>query len=34
VLFILDHLRRASAERPCLTMAFGPGLVAEAMLLL
>lgn len=33
VLFILDQLRHAGAPRPTLSLAFGPGLVAEAMLL-
>lgn len=33
VLFIVDRLRRAAAARPCVAMAFGPGLVAEAALL-
>jgi predicted naringenin-chalcone synthase len=33
VLFILDRLRRAEAPRPCVMLAFGPGLVAEAALL-
>lgn len=33
VLFILDHLRRASAPRPTVLLAFGPGLTAEAALL-
>jgi predicted naringenin-chalcone synthase len=32
VLFILDHLRRANAPRPCVALGFGPGLNAEAML--
>jgi predicted naringenin-chalcone synthase len=32
VLFILDRLRRATAPRPCVALAFGPGLVAEAIL--
>ena len=32
VLFILDRLRRASAPRPCVSLAFGPGLVVEAAL--
>lgn len=33
-LFILDRLRRANAARPCVMLGFGPGLVAEAVLLL
>lgn len=33
VLFILDRLRQAGAPRPCVAMAFGRGLVAEAVLL-
>ena len=33
VLFILDRLRRCRASRPCVALAFGPGLVAEAALL-
>lgn len=33
VLFILDRLRRAAARRPCVMLGFGPGLVAEAVLL-
>jgi predicted naringenin-chalcone synthase len=33
VLVILDRLRAASAPRPCVALAFGPGLVAEAVLL-
>ncbi len=32
VLFILDHLRRQNAPRPCVALGFGPGLNAEAML--
>jgi len=32
ILFILDRLRRAAAPRPCLALAFGPGLAAEAAL--
>lgn len=32
LLFILDRLRRANAPRPCVGLAFGPGLVAEAAL--
>ncbi len=33
VLFILDRLRRAGPPRPCVALGFGPGLVAEALLL-
>jgi predicted naringenin-chalcone synthase len=33
VLFILDHLRRSNAPRPCVALGFGPGLNAEATLL-
>jgi predicted naringenin-chalcone synthase len=33
VLFILDRLRRQNAARPCVTLAFGPGLTVEAALL-
>jgi predicted naringenin-chalcone synthase len=33
VLFILDRLRARQAPRPCVALAFGPGLVAEAALL-
>jgi predicted naringenin-chalcone synthase len=32
VLFILDRLRATGAPRPCVALAFGPGLVAEAAL--
>jgi predicted naringenin-chalcone synthase len=32
VLFILDDLRRALAPRPCVALAFGPGLAVEAAL--
>jgi predicted naringenin-chalcone synthase len=32
VLFILDRLRRRDAPRPCVSLGFGPGLVAEAAL--
>jgi len=32
VLFILDRLMAARAPRPCVALAFGPGLVAEAAL--
>jgi alpha-pyrone synthase len=34
VLFILDRLRALDAKRPCVAMGFGPGLMAEAALLL
>ena len=34
ILFILDRLRKADAPRPCVALAFGPGLVAEASLFL
>jgi alpha-pyrone synthase len=34
VLFILDHLREHRAARPCVALGFGPGLNAEATLLL
>jgi predicted naringenin-chalcone synthase len=33
VLFILDRLRRAGARRPCVALAFGPGLAVESVLL-
>lgn len=33
VLFILQRLARRAAPRPCVTLAFGPGLVVEAALL-
>ena len=33
VLFILERLRAAGAPRPCVALAFGPGLMAEALLL-
>jgi alpha-pyrone synthase len=33
ILFILDRLRRAAAARPCVGLAFGPGLAVEAALL-
>ena len=33
VLFILDRLRREQAPRPCVALGFGPGLMAEALLL-
>lgn len=32
VLFILDHLRRKNAPRPCVALGFGPGMTAEAAL--
>jgi alkylresorcinol/alkylpyrone synthase len=34
VLFIVDRLRRYEAQRPCVALGFGPGLVAEAALFL
>lgn len=34
ILFILERLRQENAPRPCVAMAFGPGLVAEAALFL
>jgi predicted naringenin-chalcone synthase len=33
ILFILERLRRRAAPRPCVALAFGPGLVVEAALL-
>ena len=33
ILFVLDRLRRANAPRPCVALAFGPGLTVEAILL-
>jgi predicted naringenin-chalcone synthase len=33
VLFILDEMTRADAPRPCVALGFGPGLAAEAALL-
>ncbi len=33
VLFILDRLRRRDAPRPCVALAFGPGLTVESTLL-
>jgi predicted naringenin-chalcone synthase len=33
VLFILDRMRQRRAERPCVALGFGPGLIAEAALL-
>ncbi|HEX3870274.1 MAG TPA: type III polyketide synthase [Pirellulales bacterium] len=32
ILFILDRLRQRGAPRPCVALAFGPGLMAEAAL--
>jgi predicted naringenin-chalcone synthase len=32
VLFVLERLRAAGAARPCVALAFGPGLMAEAVL--
>ena len=32
VLVILDRRRRRDAPRPCVALAFGPGLVVEAVL--
>jgi len=32
VLFVLERLRKAGAELPCVALAFGPGLVVEAIL--
>ena len=34
VLFILDRLRKAGAQAPCVALAFGPGLAVEATLFL
>jgi len=34
ILFILDRLKHANAPRPCVALAFGPGLVAESALFL
>ncbi|HWC91013.1 MAG TPA: type III polyketide synthase [Pirellulales bacterium] len=34
VLFILERLRQTDAPRPCVALGFGPGLVAEAALVL
>jgi predicted naringenin-chalcone synthase len=34
ILFILERLREQNAPRPCVALAFGPGLVAEAALFL
>jgi predicted naringenin-chalcone synthase len=33
ILFILDRLRKHDAARPCVALAFGPGLVVEAVLI-
>jgi predicted naringenin-chalcone synthase len=33
VLFVLDELRKTGAPRPCIALAFGPGLAVEAALL-
>ena len=33
ILFILERLRAAGARRPCVALGFGPGLMAEALLL-
>jgi len=33
ILFILERLERLRAPRPCVALAFGPGLVAEALLI-
>ena len=33
ILFVLQHLQAQAAERPCVALAFGPGLMAEAALL-
>jgi len=33
ILFILDRLQARNAPRPCVALAFGPGLVVEALLL-
>jgi predicted naringenin-chalcone synthase len=33
ILFILEQLRRQGAERPCVALGFGPGLVAEFALI-
>jgi predicted naringenin-chalcone synthase len=33
ILFILDRLHRIKAPRPCVALAFGPGLAVEAALL-
>lgn len=34
VVFILEHLRELNAPKPCVMLGFGPGLVAEAALLM
>jgi predicted naringenin-chalcone synthase len=34
VLFILDRLQKAGADRPCVALGFGPGLTVEAALLI
>jgi predicted naringenin-chalcone synthase len=34
VLFVLKELQSRGASPPCVMLGFGPGLVAEAMLLL
>ena len=33
ILFILDRMQRRGAARPCIVLAFGPGLTIEAALL-
>jgi predicted naringenin-chalcone synthase len=33
ILMILERLRNAGASTPCVAIAFGPGLVAEAVLI-
>jgi predicted naringenin-chalcone synthase len=33
VLFVLERFRRSADSRPCILLAFGPGLVAEAVLI-
>jgi predicted naringenin-chalcone synthase len=33
VLFIIEHLRTGNAPLPCVALAFGPGLIAEAALI-
>lgn len=33
VLFVVEHLRRLDAPLPCVALAFGPGLIAEAALI-
>jgi predicted naringenin-chalcone synthase len=32
ILFVLERLRRQNAPRPCVALAFGPGLTVEAAL--